>query len=243
MPLQIPYIHSGLSPLQVYYGNAIRRGNTVEEMRQSIMATLDHCTSTDLVPNHKHCPKGIKSWCFYQVAIADPKRYDPPNKLPSHADNIHTPLNPKVIQHLRPIYERLSQPDLLKRCLNHRTQNTNECLHSVIWSIVPKDLFLHYHRVIFGVSTAVMQFNKGMQSSQQQIIQVGLSPGQLSKNIQKSKDSLRKVRSTKKDKAKVEKRCEMQRDADTASRAVNLRHAPAKQQPAMVKLQYGAGKY
>lgn len=37
------------------------------------------------------------------------------------------------------VYECLSEPQLLGRCLGKKTQNAAESLHSVIWSLLPKD--------------------------------------------------------------------------------------------------------
>ncbi|CAB3224577.1 unnamed protein product [Arctia plantaginis] len=53
-----------IKKLTIYYGLAIRRNlNSVEDMRNAIMATLDHYCSTDELPRHDKCPKGVESWC------------------------------------------------------------------------------------------------------------------------------------------------------------------------------------
>ena len=45
--------------------------------------------------------------------------------------------NSTVAKEMIPIYERLSDPNLLKRMIRGKTQNANESLHNVIWSRVP----------------------------------------------------------------------------------------------------------
>lgn len=61
-----------LEKLPFYYGQAVWRntGNNVEELKNDIIATFYHCTSTDKNPWHDHCPPGEKSWCFYRKAEA-----------------------------------------------------------------------------------------------------------------------------------------------------------------------------
>lgn len=39
-------------------------------MKNSILASLDHCTSTDANPKHEKCPNDVNSWCFYNRALA-----------------------------------------------------------------------------------------------------------------------------------------------------------------------------
>lgn len=51
-----------IKKLSTYYGLAIRRNNTVQNMKNAIMATLNHMTSTNDSPNHSLCPYGAESW-------------------------------------------------------------------------------------------------------------------------------------------------------------------------------------
>ena len=43
---------------------------------------------------------------------------------------------------LKPIYKRLSEDSLLKRCFDGKTQNQNESLNGMIWDHVPKGVFV-----------------------------------------------------------------------------------------------------
>ncbi len=57
--------------LQQHYGDAIRaHKGDLEGMVRACWAVFDHSISTDEAPSHDNCPKGDKSWCKYQVAIA-----------------------------------------------------------------------------------------------------------------------------------------------------------------------------
>lgn len=48
------------------------------------------------------------------------------------------PISEDVQQAIRPVYERLSNNELLERCLGGFTQNNNESVNSLIWSMAPK---------------------------------------------------------------------------------------------------------
>lgn len=99
----------------------------VPSVKNSILATLNHCASTNDSPRHTKCPTDENSWCFYNRVLANEESPG------SHADNIKTPLNQTVLEHIAPIYKRLTESHLLERCLKGQTQNTNKSLHSFIW--------------------------------------------------------------------------------------------------------------
>ena len=65
----------------------------------------------------------------------------------------------------KPVYERLADKQLLQRCVSGRTQNANECLHSLVWARCSKDNFASRNRVTFAVTTAAGEFNFGSYSS------------------------------------------------------------------------------
>lgn len=123
-------------------------------MKNSIYATLKHCMSTDLNPQHKKCPDGRLSWCFYKRAIARNL------KIPKHKEKMTTYLRPYVVAKILPIYQRIVTPELLDKCKGE-TQNSNESLHSVIWNELPKTKFFTLKRMIYGIYRCVVQFNHG----------------------------------------------------------------------------------
>ena len=137
---------------QHYYRHAIVNNiGSQEDMRKGIWASLFHCVSTDESPQHDRCPTGPDSWCFYQKAVASG------SEIPSHSTKVTHPLTASVVQEMIPVYERMSDTNLLKRMEKGKTQNTNECLHSVIWSRCPKTVFIGKHKL----HGAIASFNEG----------------------------------------------------------------------------------
>jgi len=102
-----------IDKLTVYYGLAIRRNcDSVDEMYKAIWATYWHCSSTDSNPRHENCPPGEESWCAWQRASArgDAFKHD------------YDALPDDVLDAIKPIYEALSSPALLQRCLGGFTK-------------------------------------------------------------------------------------------------------------------------
>ena len=95
----------------------------------------------------------MDSWCFYQADCAA-------GRLPGpHDKSVHAPLDFRLLhQRLEPVYERLADKQLLQRCVSGRTQNANECLHSLVWARCSKDNFASRKRVTFAVTTAAGEF-------------------------------------------------------------------------------------
>lgn len=148
--------HSKALHLQLYYRFAILNnvGDT-DAMRSAIWATLFHCVSTDDAPHHTRCPQGPNSWCFYSKALANGE------EPPPHEGNITYFLDAQVAEKMVPVYQRMSDVNLLKRLTKGKTQNANECLHSVIWSRCPKIVFVGKVRLTRAVASAVASFNEG----------------------------------------------------------------------------------
>ena len=59
------------------------------------------------------------------------------------------------------MYERMSDTNLLKWMEKGKTQNTNECLHSVIWSRCQKTVFIGKHKLHGATASAIASFNEG----------------------------------------------------------------------------------
>ncbi len=64
----------------------------------------------------------------------------------------------KVIQ---PVFDRLSEESLFRRCLKGSTQNRNESLHATIWDRCPKSQSGTPKIVETAVCLAVINFNEG----------------------------------------------------------------------------------
>lgn len=137
--------------IQNYYGMAIRNNcNNVEAMRRAIWAIFFHKLSTDEKPQHHLCPRGPDSWCKFNNP-ATTSSYKHKNSVPEN-----------ILLAVKPIFRDLSQQDLLKKCLHGKTQNPNESLNSVIWTRLPKTVFVRKETLTLGVHDAVMCFNAGV---------------------------------------------------------------------------------
>lgn len=146
------------------------------------MATFKHMTSTDADPDHELCPPGEDSWCTHRSAEA--KGGEPPK----HKYN----LPPHVATAMLPIFQRLSEPGLLKRCLGAKTQNAAESFHSTIWTILPKAQHASLFAVECGVAEAICRYNAGVVRSVTELSAgLSLKPGQLTLQRAKEKDVLR----------------------------------------------------
>lgn len=162
-----------IQKLTRYYGNAIRENtNDVTAMRTAVLATLHHCSSTDANPFHSKCPAGPESWCFYNKAVAMGTQPG------THRQHIHTPISPFVLEKIIPLYQKLASTDLLERCMRGKTQNANECLHSMVWNKCPKENFVSKRKIDIAVAIAVSEFNHGYSKTMTRTLQqAGVSPG------------------------------------------------------------------
>lgn len=135
---------------QRYYGNALRDNlGNLQGMVKATKAILHHSWSTDETPDHDYCPEGESSWCKFQRANALGQT------PPAHRTTIPTAVG-KVIQ---PVFDRLSEESLLRRCLKGSTQNRNESLHATIWDRCPKSQSGTPKIVETAVCLAVINFN------------------------------------------------------------------------------------
>ncbi|GIY43294.1 uncharacterized protein CDAR_123881 [Caerostris darwini] len=76
-------------------------------------------------------------------------------------DHKNPPLNDKVLEVIKPIYESLSVDSLLERCLGSETQNNNESLNSLIWTFAPKHIHAGPKTIEIATFFAVSNFNEG----------------------------------------------------------------------------------
>ena len=160
-----------IKKLTLYYGLAIRRNvDSVEGMRKAIIATLDHYCSTDKSPRHENCPTGADSWCEWRKAEAanQLKTFKNPPRL----------IDEQIEKHIRPIYQDLSNDDLLTRCLGGHTQNANESFNSTVWRMAPKHLDSGLKIVETASYLAAGMFNEGYSTILTTMQQLQLKIGQ-----------------------------------------------------------------
>ena len=62
---------------------------------------------------------------------------------------------------LEPLYNCLTKPDLLERCICMKTQNANECFNSQVWMRCPKGVNTSLYTFETAVAMASLDFNCG----------------------------------------------------------------------------------
>lgn len=143
---------TGIDKFQQYYGKAIREiTNDLDKMRRAVLAIYCHSVSTDEEPNHLLCPPAPNTWCEFNKAVADQKTYN------------HHSIPKAVMENIRPVFKDLVHPAFLKRCLHGKTQNVNESFNNIVWSKVPKNVFLGRRTLELGLYDAIIAFNEGNQ--------------------------------------------------------------------------------
>ena len=179
--------------LQNYYGLAVRENlDDVDQMAKSIKASLYHVASTDLNPQHHLCPNGEDSWCGYK---RDEESYKHKNGIPEC-----------IVKKIKPIFDELSQPQLLQKCTHGMTQNVNECLNGLIWDRCPKTTYVEHETVALSTYLAVVKFNDGDISFLKIFEDLDIKPGSFTAQGCQDCDQSRIELSAKKSKETVKSR-------------------------------------
>lgn len=158
-----------INTLQNYVGMAIRQNSgKLLEMRNSVIATLLHCTDfSSESTRHAFCPKGKGSWCKWQSdQVTGENTY-------KHKVNLPVCIQEKV----KPIFQDLANIDMLRKCLHGMTQNSNESFNQLIWNRCPKNIFTSRRIVEMAVNSAVIVYNDGFLSLGTVLESIGLQPG------------------------------------------------------------------
>ena len=133
-----------INKMQNYFGIAIRTYNQdVYELKKAIGAVLYHYSEAKDSET-----RDVNTWCKYWQSQNNGTRYEEKKGVPETI---------KVL--LRLIFDNLAKDELLAKCLHGKTQNNNEALNSLVWKLVPKDVFDGRYIVEMGVSSAVIHFN------------------------------------------------------------------------------------
>ena len=93
------------------------------------------------------------SWCGYRKMECGAG----PNYIHKKAGRIPY----AILNAVKPIYRDLSNPSLLARCIHGKTQNVNESFNNLIWTRIPKNVFVRLQTLQLGVYDAVGVFNCG----------------------------------------------------------------------------------
>ena len=146
------------------------RGNTTNlyAMKNAVGAILYHCTDfSNEHFRHRLCPPGESSWCKWKVdQIKGTKTYKPHISIPKWIFDV-----------IQPIFIDLSADTLLSKCLHGQTQNTNEALNHIIWSKVPKAVFVGRSVLEMGVYSAVIEYNDGAAGLRKVLELLGVKSG------------------------------------------------------------------
>lgn len=147
-----------IDAMQMFYGKALRgnKGNPAA-MSKSTWAILYHYSQP---ADHSFCPAGDDSWCKWQQDKASGNSTYIPLK---------DPLPPAVVDKIKPIFRDLADIRLLENCSRCLTQNANESLHSLIWSLAPKEVFKSPNEVETAIGLGCMFFNQGKSASIQRV--------------------------------------------------------------------------
>ncbi len=187
--------NKGSNSWQNYYGSAIRN-NDVKGMQSAIWAILYHDASSDQQPDHQYCPMGPQSWCGWQRDVANgTNKYKHHDVLPQ-----------AIVQVVKPIFKRLSDSNLLKRCLHGGTQNQNESFNNLVWLYCPKSGHAEGRVIETAVGLAVCHFNNGMSAEERIMQRLGLSPGLFLRHMCSELDKERVWHSNYKSSEKEKKR-------------------------------------
>ena len=89
---------------------------------------------------------------------------------PYHLDSVFE-------KHLGPIYDRLSDPTLLARCLPGYTQNANESINALVWARCPSHNWHGRKRIEMATALATLHFSSGASAKHNLMVQRGLAVG------------------------------------------------------------------
>ena len=127
-------------------------------MQINIMAGLHHSIiNADPREQHKYCMDQSVQWCNYKKQLENPqsksKNTKKKDKLPQ-----------SFLPHMLPLYKRLSDESLLKRCVSGLTQNQNESFNGSLWQRCPKERYFGAAAVKRALALSVSAWNMGSQS-------------------------------------------------------------------------------
>ncbi|KAH9362808.1 hypothetical protein HPB48_015229 [Haemaphysalis longicornis] len=115
-----------------------------------------------------------------------------PKRKGSHSYLHKYKLHSRVAEALLPVYQRLSDPQLLGRRRGNKTQNAAESLYSVVWSLLSKDEHASLFTVEAAVHEAVPKYNSSSLRAYTEVCAaLGIKPGTLAIQRAAEKDRQR----------------------------------------------------
>ena len=176
-----------INSLQNYFGLAIRQNQgELYAMKKAIGAILWHSTEfEDPEYRHRFCPWGNDSWCKWQKSKSLVGcKFKEKQGMPLWIHEI-----------LKPVFQNLSEEELLSKCLHGQTQNCNEALNNIIWTECPKNVFVEREVLEIGVNSAILEFNEETKGFYKVLNAVNMQPGIITEHSSSKKLS-KKLRNT-----------------------------------------------
>ncbi|GFX92988.1 uncharacterized protein TNCV_139321 [Trichonephila clavipes] len=78
---------------------------------------------------------------------------------------------------IKKVFRDLSSPELLSRCLHGKTQHCKESLNCVIWSIIPKTVFVQLGTLKTGVYEFISIYNQDLITKLKVLDLLNIQPG------------------------------------------------------------------
>lgn len=167
-----------MKSMSLFYSLAIRKyPDDIVKMSNEIWAGYYHRISTDENPQHQKCDI---SWCKYLKAQAEKQTFK------------HDPALSKEVQEIvEPIFESLTEPELLQRCLGGNNQNNNESFNNCLWSLIPKNHFHGKDTTDIDTWISVSTYNEGLKPLLLMLSTMGTDIGQHAYDFAVQKDEER----------------------------------------------------
>ena len=157
-------------------------------MQDRIWAILFHSLSSGDCQHHSRCSE---NWCYFHIAQKESREVEVVRKERERDE----PLPTEVGDQLVPLFKRLTDPDLLKKCSSLKTQNANESAHANIWRKVPKTQFVGLSTLECGVAMGVCHFNRGASTISSCMADAGVPGGETVATLIRRLDQARKRKS------------------------------------------------
>ena len=136
-------------------------------MRACQSSTTLICSDRD--PQHQYCPVCTENWCKYNKALAICQNVAP-----------NSPTIPADLkQYVKPVFDDLSNGELLDKYLLGSTQNRDECFNSLVWAHAPKTEYVTRLTIEVAVSHYVLVFNSDRQTLALVMERLGIMDGPL----------------------------------------------------------------
>lgn len=104
------------------------------------------------------------------------------------------------------MFEELTSPDLLKKCLKGSTSNVNEAFNNVLWRIASKSDFSGFATLDLATHMAVVLYNDGFSGLLRIMSEAGVEPGNFAAIRARKQDTERLANAEYKTRTEVKKR-------------------------------------